>query len=306
MSLSRALYVGQTVQFITANGTGPVYYFPVSSASCEVSSPIEAVTTFGHLNSLTTAQTNLTTCKSSIKSYLGTGYSPIDSTGQAGTGFPLGITATALNALTGDAVNNTPTVISVYPFGFTMSGIVSSVGVDISMGGFGMCDLTFNGVGTPVLSVPGNTATDQAAMPNWIQPVTTVSVSGSITSGFASSFKFSLDMPTETLSCLGDIPNAIQGTPAFNSIISTKPPYKTNITVEGYGVNVNTTGIGLTQAESINAISGSYILGALVIQLPHPNITSRSFNNAVGAAGATYNYVLEDVGVTFSELIRSL
>jgi hypothetical protein len=49
MPISRALYVGQTVQIITNSGqsTG---YLPVSSASCEVTKPIDSVSAFGHLN----------------------------------------------------------------------------------------------------------------------------------------------------------------------------------------------------------------------------------------------------------------
>ena len=161
---------------------------PVSSATCEVTRPIEAVTAFGHLGSLALAQTNLTTCKASIKSYL-------------------------------------------------VSGAINSYGC-------------------------------------------------------ATSFKFTMDMPTDNLACLGDPPDVLQFS-GMNSLIATKPPYKSTISVEGYGVNVSTTGI--PPANSL------YSLGGLSIALPHATFTSKSFNNAVGTANATFNYTVEDTTALFSQ-----
>lgn len=285
MALQRALYIGQSVSITTANG---VFVFPVSSAVCDVTKPNEAVSAFGHLGSLAFAQTNLTTCKCTIKTYLGTG--------AVGTGVPgSGVTASAIQAITGDAVSNNQTVITVSPFGFTMSGIVTSIGIDMSLGGFGMCDFAFNGVGQPSFADPGNAFSDQASMISTLEPVTTTLVGGSVTGGgCANSFRFTLDMPTDNLACLGDPPDAYQGS-TMNSIVSTKPPYKATITVEGYGVDV-----GDASATLGTAVSGIYKLGHLGIQLPHPKVTAKSFNNAVGAAGATYNYTAEDTSAQFS------
>lgn len=291
MALSRALYVGQLVSIAT-NGGANTYYLPVSSAGIDVTSPVEAVSAFGHLNSLATAQVNLTTCKSTIKTYLGTGY-----TGTGGN--IMGITAQALQNITGDATSNTMSVITVTPYGFQMSGIVTSIGIDIAVGGFGMCDLVFNGVGLPILSSPGNAYQDQGNMPNTLEPVTTVLISGAVTgAGCASSFKFSLDMPTDNLVCLGESPNIPQSS-AQNSIVSTKPPYKSTITVEGYGVDIDSLNGASVGAALGAAVSGVYYLGNIGIQMSHPKVSNRTFNNAVGAAGATYNYTVEDVGINF-------
>ena len=286
----RTLYAGQTVQILSQQGnvTG---YLPVSSATCEVTRPIEAVTAFGHLGSLALAQTNLTTCKASIKSYLVSG---ANFSGTIAGGLCTGMSALLLQCLTGDAIQGNYTVINVTPNGFQMSGILSYVGVDIALGGFGTCDLTFNGIGEPYFyALSGPATADQTAMPNAIVPVTTVGVSGAINSyGCATSFKFTMDMPTDNLACLGDPPDVFQFS-GMNSLIATKPPYKSTISVEGYGVNVSTTGI--PPANSL------YSLGGLSIALPHATFTSKSFNNAVGTANATFNYTVEDTTALFSQ-----
>lgn len=286
----RTLYVGQQVQILAGVGTANAVtaYLPVQSASCEVTKPVEAVSAFGHLGSLALAQTNLTTCKSSVKSYLVSGVTNVTS------GSVSGLCPGLLSAITGDAVGGRYTVITVSPNGFTMSGIVASVGLDMALGGFGTCDLSFNGIGQPYFAQPASNATsEQAPMPSAIVPVTTLGVSGAILSGCASSFKFTLDMPTDNLACLGDNPDTVQST-AMNSLIATKPPYKATITVEGFGIDVSAGGTGIPPANT------KYNLGGLGIQLPNAITTSKSFNNAVGTANASFNYSVEDTYAVFS------
>jgi hypothetical protein len=295
MPISRALYVGQSVSLLTNSGQA-TFHFPVSSASCEVSKPIDSVSAFGHLNSLATAQTNLTTCRASIKAYLTSG--AVHTTGAGGViTAGSGITAGAISCLTGDAINGNLTVITVSPNGFTMSGILTSLGIDMSLGGFGMADLGFVGIGQPFFAAtPTSSASpDQASMPSSIVPVTTVGVSGSVTgAGCASSFKFSLDMPTDNLACLGSNPDEVQNANQ-QSLISTKPPYKATISVEGFGVDVSSAATQLSAA-----ITGNYSLGGLHLRLPNPKVSNKSFNNAVGNAGASYNYTVEDTTAVFS------
>lgn len=290
----RTLYVGQTVQIVTGptgvSGVRMTGYLPVSSASCEVTRPVEAVTAFGHLGSLALAQTNLTTCKSAVKTYLTSGATNVTSPGSIVNGVCAGL----LQALTGDAVNGNYTVITVTPNGFTMSGILTSLGIDMSLGGFGMADFAFNGIGQPYFADPSSTSvTDQALMPNSLIPVTTVGVSGAITSGCANSFKFSMDMPTENLACLGDPPDMIQQA-GLNSLIATKPPYKSTISVEGFGISLANSGIPPANSK--------YTLGGLAISLPNAVLSSKSFNNAVGNANATYNYTVEDTSANFASV----
>jgi hypothetical protein len=280
----RTLYVGQQVKIVANNGaiTG---YLPVSSASCEVTKPVEAVSAFGRLGSLALAQTNLTTCKASVKAYLSSGQPNVTA------GNVSGICPGLLSAITGDAVAGNMTVITVSPNGFTMSGIITSLGIDMSLGGFGMADFSWNGLGQPSFSsLTTNATSEQAVMPSSLTPVTTIAVSGGLLSGCANSFKFSLDMPTDNLACLGDNPDMPQLS-TMNSIIATKPPYKATISVEGFGVDVTNTGIPPSNTK--------YSLGGLSIQLPNAIVTSKSFNNAVGTANASYNYNLEDTYAVF-------
>lgn len=291
----RTLYVGQTVQIVT----GPVQtgvgftgrctgYLPVSSASCEVTKPVEAVTAFGRLGSLALAQTNLTTCKSSIKTYLTSGAPAFNA--QA---INSGITAGFLASLTGDAVQGNYTVITVTPNGFIMSGILASMGLDMAVGGFGTADFTFNGIGQPYFTgLVNNATTEQGNMPQSLTPVTTIAVSGAILSGCQTSFKFALDMPTDNLSCLGDYPDMVQSS-GMNSLIATKPPYKATITVEGYEVDLSTSTTDIPPANT------RYSFGNVSVALPNGISTSKSFNQAVGTANASYNYTLEDTTANF-------
>lgn len=286
----RTLYVGQQVKIVTGpTGAYMTGYFPVSSASCEVSRPVEAVSAFGRLGSLALAQTNLTTCKASIKSYLSN--NPINASGTGAFTVTSGISSAFLGSLTGDAVNGTYTVLTVSPNGFTMSGIISSLGIDMSLGGFATCDMSFNGIGQPTFNSPNSNATsEQSIMPSTLSPVTTLYVSGAVTSGCSNSFKFSLDMPTDTLACLGDNPDSNQLS-TLNSLIASKPPYKASISVEGFGVDLTSTGIPPANAK--------YNLGGISVQLPNAVVTSKSFNNSVGTANASYNYSVEDTYATF-------
>ena len=294
----RTLYVGQQVQIVTGpTGIGGVRatgVLPVSSASCEVTKPVEAVTAFGRLGSLAIAQTNLTTCKSSIKAYLSSGasaYTP--------SGMNSGVTFGLLRAITGDAVRGDYTIITVSPNGFTMSGICSNVGLDMALGGFGTIDFGFAGIGQPSFQSATTNATTEPspnATPISIVPVTTVAVGGLVTGfGCSTSFKFSLDMPTDNLACLGDAPDMVQQA-GLNSVIATKPPYKATVTVEGFGIDISNTGMLATPSN----LQGSFTLGGLNVSLPNAIVSSKTFNNAVGTANATYNFTMEDVSASFS------
>lgn len=302
---SRILYVGQTAQ-ITTNG-GYLRYLPVQSASCERTQPIEDVLSFGQLGSLGRFQTSVTTCKSSIKSYL-----PMPSYGASFTGGTTGsssennvIDETLLTALTGDSLAGAVATISVYPNGFTMSGILTSFSVDIANGGFAMADFSFNGVGEPYFAPQPTTSTYsiQPNMPSSFTPVLSSHVSGiyhpttqSITGNTSSSLKFNLDIPTEQLSSLGGNITGSQVEVAPYFLMVAKPPFKTSISVEGTSVAIP-AGTG--------AAGNMYVIGGLGITLPRAVVTSSSFNNAVGNVGATYNYTLEDVSCIFTDVTNA-
>jgi hypothetical protein len=282
MAINRVAYFAQKATITTTNGT---YVLPVQSANIDVTRPIEAITTFGQFGSLNTAQTNLTTCKSTIKGYLG-----------SGSGLN-GLSAAAINDIVGQTSTGTFT-IDVSPNGFIMSGILSNLGIDIAMGGFGMFDMGFAGVGNPVITAPTKTTTAISTTYS-IQPITTMSIgtgAGTLLSGAAAtSVKFSYDLPTDVLSALGDNPNAYQ--PNMTSTIATKAPYKSSLAVEGYGVDPN-----LLDAQAASAIK----IGDIKITLPNGKVNSRVFNNAAGQVSATFSYGTEDTSAAFlAETISS-
>lgn len=281
-SIPRIAYFAQTGVLKTATQE---YKVAINSANIEVTRPIEAVTAFGQFNSLNTAQTNITTCKSTMKAYLGTGNN-ID-----------GFTSAMLDDLIAETQSGKITV-AVGPNGFEMEGILSNIGIDISLGGFAMIDLGFAGVGTPNIASSSTSATTPiytSADPMTISPVTTMSIgSGDALSGiFATSLKFSYDLPTDTLGALGENPNARQS--VMRSIIATKAPYKTTISVEGYGID-------LTESRLDNTITGVFGIGNIGVSLPKAKITTRSVNNAAGQVSATFSISAEDVGATFSDI----
>jgi hypothetical protein len=290
---ARVLYVGQEVKIQTApastGGSNLVRYLPVQQANCEVTRPIEDILSFGRLGSLGRVQNAVTTCKADIKSYLPN----VKQGDTSNTGQNL-VNAAFLNGLTGEALSGLISVVSVSPNGFNMSGVLSSFSVEISEGSFATADFSFQGVGEPYFaSAPTTTSyTQQSSMPASFSPVTSTNVSGQIITGCASSFKFSLEIPTETLHCLGGDISGGQVAVADDFLLVGKPPFKATITVEGTAVDAP-TGPQLTN---------TYMIGKLGIVLPAAQVSSRSFNNAVGQVGATYNYTLDDVSAIFSDI----
>jgi hypothetical protein len=288
MPINRIAYFAQT-GVVSSIGTNVFSYtLPINSANIEVTRPIDAVTAFGQFESLRQAQTNITTCKCSLKGYLGSG-----NTYASGAAGISGISAGMLNNLIGQTRTGLMK-IAVGPQGFEMSGILTNIGLDISVGGFGMFDLGFAGVGNPSVADASTPATASVSSSFSISPITTMSIgtSGLLNGASATSVKFSYDLPTDTLTSLGENPNADQS--GMNSIIATKAPYKTSLNVEGFGVNPNILDVSIT---------GGISIGDIGIALPKGKVTSRSFNNAAGQASATFSYSAEDVSATITAVI---
>jgi len=288
MPITRIVYFGQSGSLKTTSGT---YFIPIQSANIEVTRPIEPITAFGQFSALNTAQTNYTTCKSTLKAYLG-----------SGSGIS-GLSANVLNALISDTKVGSGITITVSPGGYTMTGILTNLGIDISLGAYGMCDMGFAGLGNPYIE-----GTGQYSQINinsaYILPVTTMSVdtrsatdaytSGNALTGAApTSIKFSYDLPTDTLGTLGENPNAVQGTLA--GMVATKAPYKATVAIEGYGINPNTPDTSLANK--------MIRIGDIGITLPKAKVTSRSFNNAAGQVSATFNYTMEDTSASLSGIV---
>ncbi len=287
--IPRIVYFAQsgTVQssYTGVGYTGALYNFPVSSANIEVSRGIEGVNTFGHFGSLNTAQTSLTTCKSTLKGYLGSG------------NLISGFNAIALN----DIINNTQSgnalVIAVEPGGFQMSGICTNIGIDIALGGFGMIDLGFAGLGSPAITNPTGYGSVTTPLSNTfsLAPITTMSVgagpngTGALSGVYCTSIKFAYDLPTDVLGSLGDNPDAPQGSSQIISQMATKPPYKATVSIEGYGVNPTILDANITGLV--------FVIGNIGFQLPHAKVSARSASNAAGQVSETFSFTIEDFSV---------
>lgn len=287
---ARTLYVGQTVAIYTngGSGVGAQRLLPVQSASCEVNRPIEDILSFGRLGSLGRVQTSVSTCKSDIKTYIPntTGTGAFNDVSRVNL-----VDALFIGQLTGESLSALPATIQVFPNGFTMSGILTNIGVEISNGSFATASLSFAGVGEPFFDQPstGSSFSQSPNMPATFTPVVSSFVSGAVNTGCATSFKFSLDIPNEQVSCLGGKVTGTQVAVAPNFLMVAKPPFKASVTLEGTAVAPDATG------------TATFTVGRLSIQLPAGQVTSRSFNNAVGNVGATYNYTIEDVSAVFAD-----
>jgi hypothetical protein len=117
------------------------------------------------------------------------------------------------------------------------------------------------------------------------------------------SAKLSFDMPTETLSALG---NEVEGNTyavrAGNRVFS-KPPYKASLSLDGQGLkaagleNVHTSGSHVISRVLPNEIQ----IGQLhcVVNPVGAATSARSFSQNVGDVGATYSVSVEGTGASF-------
>lgn len=296
---ARTLYASQLCTIVNyANTTGT---FPVQSANCETSIPIEDISIIGKLGSAGRFQKEVATCKSDVKIYLGNDTSNNNA-----------VLGSFLSSLTGEALSGAVSTIKVTPNGYTMSGIVSKIGVDMSKGNFAMLDLSFAGVGEPdydaQLSSIGGAGTEPGAAIA-VSPITTgVRLYGmadfqlyggyfsSGTSGVPNpynnkcpnSVKFNMDIPNEVVSCLGGAISGSQVTVASGNVQVGKPPFKGTLVVEG------------TSAESCGKVVFGEVNDVITVVFNDGKVTSKSFNQAAGNVGATYNFTVEGTDIVLS------
>jgi hypothetical protein len=185
------------------------------------------------------------------------------------------------------------TTITVQPYGFTMSGILTKLSLDVANGSLGTADLEFAGVGQPYYQGPpptilGNLATGSQLVAFY--PVNNTYVSGSQGLDCATSMKYTLDIPSDTISCLGTNPSGSQTAVSGGYVMVGKAPFKANLVLEGYAVD-------LTQASY--SVGQTYFFGYLGVTFKNPIVTQRSVNQATNAVGMTYSFTIDDVTSTF-------
>lgn len=281
---ARILYVTQSATLKTSDGT--IYNLPVQSANCEVTRPVEDVLTFGRLTSLGRVQNSVSTCKSDLKVFLD------NKTGSVSNNNT--VTAGLISQLTGDALSAKNAVLTVSPNGFIMSGILTNFGLDAANGAFATANFGFAGVGDPSFAAAPTTAvatTEGAATTLLsVSPVNGATISGSATLGCINSLKFSLDIPTDIISCIGTNPSGTQDVVAAGYLIAGKPPFKSTMAIEGAGAD-----------PIANSTAQTFVFGKLGVSIPNQLVTNQGFNNAVGNVSATYSYTIEGVSAIFTE-----
>jgi hypothetical protein len=275
---ARTLYAAQQCTIDSSD-------FPVQSASCELTIPVDDILILGKLGSAGRFQKEVASCKADVKVFMG------NDNGDANT-----IDGAFIDTLTGNALAGTISTVTVTPNGFTMSGILSSLNLELTKGNFAMADLSFVGVGEPRFEdVPtsiGGAGTEPAAAVAVI-PITTgarvFTLSGIGYGGTCpNSAKFSLDIPNEIISCLGGKLSGSQVEVAADNVQVAKPPFKGTITVEG------------TSAESSKKIVFGEVNSVITCEINDPTITSRSFNQSAGDVGANYSFTVEGSSVSIS------
>lgn len=266
---ARVLYASQTAKI-----DGVAY--PIQSVSLDITNPIDDVLVFGQLGSAARAQKEVSKSKISIKTIMVTGGANA-------------LSASNFNTWTGNALAGTySTIVLDGGYGFSGSGILSNVSIDAAMNSFVTCDLTFEGAGQATVgAAPTSIISNATATTLAVVPVTTNYVAAGYNSTNAAcvnSAKFSLDIPNEMISCLGAEITGVQQLVIGGNVMVAKPPFKATITVEGTAAS---------QADTVD-------FGPLYVKLSsNAKVISQSYNQAVGNAGATYNFVMEDVNVTF-------
>ncbi len=280
---ARTLYAAQQAKITPyAGGTKQ---FPVQSASCELTIPVDDILILGKLGSAGRFQKEVATCKADLKIFMGTDNADANT-----------VLGSFLGGLTGEALAGNVSTVEVAPDGFAMSGIVSSIGLELSKGNFGMVDLSFVGVGEPNFAASPTSiggAGTQPASAVAVVPLTTgafiyaMNGTGKI-NACPNSIKFSLDIPNEVISCVGGRVSGTQLEVAADNVQVAKPPFKGTLTVEG------------TSAAGSKKVVFGEANACITVTMNDATIISQSFNQAAGEVGATYNFTVEgtDINIT--------
>jgi len=284
MALSRSLYSTQFLKLTLSEGAATaITGLPVQTASIERTVPTEDIVVLGRLGSVGRQQKEVETYKMDIKLFWASG------DGNS-------LTAQNIKDLTGNALNGTRSKIEITPNGFVGFGILNKFSLDGSVGAFVTADLGFEGFGTPEISTSTNAGN---AAGGGVASSVTVYTSENIVLGANNnaednptetikSAKFSLDLPTETLSRIGGPITGLTTSANLkgNYLHVAKPPFKASISYEGEMV---------TGDHKNDAIS----FGHLKVTPAGFNITSQSFSQNQGDVGATMSFNSEGVSVAF-------
>jgi len=316
-TINRVLYAQQTV-IIKAKGANAnqiSYILPSQSATADETIPQEDVLVLGKLGGAGRLQKDVASCKCTLKAYI------LDSTA-ANSGFTLGnatagfvgvndvVMETLLGDIRLDAIAGLPVNVNLHynstdSGGFEFEGACSNIGIDVSKGAFPMLDLSFDGVGqinNLASDNTGVTASHDTSVADYIDTATPLTSEDVVMPSSAhdkdtvNSLKFSLDMPTETLSRLGGKIAGDTTAVKNDNVTFSKPPFKSSLTVEGQSLTELAADANI--ASTANTLNG-FDIGLLDVTLVGSALSSRSMNQAVGDIGATFNIAVEGTDAKF-------
>lgn len=280
MATNRILY---STQSGTVDGSNVL----IQSASCENSIPLEDVMALGKLGPYTRAQKEVASCKADLKIYA-----------QAGLG-------TLVSSLVSKATAGTQSAIIVTPNGFSMTGMLSNFSIDVAKGDFIMASMSFAGMGLATMGTTNLASeTPTNGSPAAFTPITTDSVTVSGSPSCPTSLKFSYEIPTEIISCIGATVTGTQAQIIESNTMIGKVPYKGSITLEGLTLDTSQAGttysafsIGTATGNDTALVSNNSVIS---VNITDAATVSRSFNQAAGDLGANYSFNVDGSTVTIS------
>ena len=282
--ISRTIYTQGQVKIQSGADAGPwAVVSGVQSASVSYSSPNQTVNSFGTRGIIDNVQLEPETASTTFSYIL-----------PSGTGIGLHISPVMINQLMTNSVLDAPVPmhVTIAGVGKVISGYLSSISVNASVGDLATCEMTFEGV--PSGGVAGNDADGErpdtvASVAAVAYPVLTPDKISGIgpavntpdnvpatndIGGFgaaAQSATFSWEIPVERVMSLGDLP--------ANATAFTNPPGTSSMTVEGMDVPLGITGL----------VVGGYTFGLGT----QGRVSSREHNLAVGDVGATFSVTVD-------------
>ncbi len=282
-AINRTIYTQSEVRILSGSDAGPwAVVSGVQNASVSYNSPNQTVNAFGTKGIIDNVQLEPETATATFSYIL-----------PSGTGIGLHISPSKMNELMQNSLLDVPVPmhVTVAGIGRAISGYLSSLSVNASVGDLATCEMTFEGV--PSGGIAGNDSDGER--PNAISSVAAVSypvltpdkVSGigpavaedgtpasNPIGGFGASAQttsFSWEVPVERVMSLG--------TSVSDSTTFTNPPGTASMTAEGMDLPLGITGL----------VVGGFTFGLGT----QGRVSSREHNLAVGDVGATFSVTVD-------------
>lgn len=283
-AINRTIYTQSEVRILSGSDAGPwAVVSGVQNASVSYSSPNQTVNAFGTKGIIDNVQLEPETATATFSYIL-----------PSGTGIGLHISPSKMNQLMQNSLLDVPIPmhVTVAGIGRAISGYLSSVSVNASVGDLATCEMTFEGV--PSGGIIGNDADGER--PETISSVAAVSypvltpdrVSGigpaaviedgspatNNIGGFGASAQtasFSWEVPVERVMSLG---SSVSDSTTF-----TNPPGTASMTAQGMDLPLGITGL----------VVGGFTFGLGA----QGRVSSREHNLAVGDVGATFSVTVD-------------